>query len=47
LRLRENLSFKEIAQMKNLSINTCLGQYRYAIKHIQGLVSKYQLTDSF
>jgi RNA polymerase sigma-70 factor (ECF subfamily) len=38
-----NLSFKEIAQRKNLSINTCLSQYSYAVKAMKKVAEKYSL----
>lgn len=40
-----NLSFKEIAEKKNLSINTCLSQYSYAIKAMKKVAEKYSLMD--
>jgi RNA polymerase sigma-70 factor (ECF subfamily) len=43
-RLNLNLSFKEIAQRKNISINTCLSQYSYAIKAMKKVADKYSLT---
>jgi len=43
-RLNLNLSFKEIAKKKNMSINTCLSQYAYAVKAIKKVADKYSLT---
>jgi len=37
LRLYQNYSFKEIAEMKNISIGSSLGTYRYAIAAMQDL----------
>jgi RNA polymerase sigma-70 factor (ECF subfamily) len=42
-RCKLNLSFKEIAEKKNLSINTCLSQYSYAVKAMKKVAEKYSL----
>jgi RNA polymerase sigma-70 factor (ECF subfamily) len=40
LRYFDELSFKEIAQMKDISINTALGRMRYAINNLQKIIGK-------
>lgn len=37
----EEMSFKEIAQMTNTSVNTTLGRMRYALVHLRNLSSHY------
>lgn len=41
MRVYEELSFKEIAQKTNCSINTALGRMRYAIINLRQLANKY------
>lgn len=41
MRVYEELSFKEIAQKTNCSINTALGRMRYAILNLRQLANKY------
>ena len=43
LRIFQDLSFKEIAEMKDISINTALGRMRYALMNIRKLVEKHQM----
>ncbi len=43
LRHFEELSFKEIADMKNISINTALGRMRYALINLRKLVEKHRM----
>ena len=43
LRFYEDKSFKEIAQMTGVSINTALGRMRYALLNLRRLVQKHQL----
>lgn len=38
MRIFEGLSFKEIAENKNISINTALGRMRYAVQNIKKMV---------
>jgi RNA polymerase sigma-70 factor (ECF subfamily) len=38
LRLKQNLSFKQIALIQDAKINTVLGRYRYAIHHLKNKV---------
>jgi len=40
MRFFENLSFKEIAEKTNVSINTALGRMRYALINIRRLARK-------
>jgi RNA polymerase sigma factor (sigma-70 family) len=43
LRHYANLSFKEIADVTNVSINTSLGRMRYALINLKKLMIKYQI----
>ena len=43
LRLFENLSFKEIAEMNNISINTALGRVRYSLNNLRKTMDKSSL----
>ncbi len=36
------LSFKEIAELTNVSINTALGRMRYALNNLRKIMAKYQ-----
>jgi RNA polymerase sigma-70 factor (ECF subfamily) len=38
MRIFEELSFKEIAELKNISINTALGRMRYAVQNIKKMM---------
>lgn len=44
MRIYQNLSFKEIAQIKGMSINTALGRMRYAILNMRRMANERQLT---
>lgn len=44
LRHFANLSFREIAQLSNISINTALGRMRYALINIRKMLPEGQLT---
>lgn len=46
-RIFQDLSFKEIADMENISINTALGRMRYALINLRKLIDKYQLVTDF
>ncbi len=46
MRIYMNLSFKEIAEITNVSINTALGRMRYAILKLRKMISENQLTMS-
>lgn len=43
LRFYEDKSFKEIAQLMGVSINTALGRMRYALLNLRRMVQKHQL----
>ena len=43
LRFFENLSFKEIAEMNNISINTALGRVRYSLNNLRKTMDKSSL----
>lgn len=42
-RIFQDLSFKEIADAENISINTALGRMRYALINMRKLIEKHQL----
>ena len=44
LRYYNDLSFKEIAERTNVSINTSLGRMRYAVLNLRKLIKKYDLS---
>ncbi len=44
LRFYEDLSFREIAQQKGISINTALGRMRYALINLRRLVNRHQIS---
>ncbi len=43
MRIYEEIPFKEIAKIENISINTALGRMRYAVINLRKLITKYQL----
>lgn len=43
MRIFQDMSFKEIAEAENISINTALGRMRYAILNIRKLIEKHRL----
>ena len=43
MRYYRDLSFKEIAEITDVSINTALGRMRYAIINLRKLVEKYNI----
>lgn len=43
MRIFQDLSFKEIAEMENISINTALGRMRYALINIRKLIEKHNI----
>ena len=47
LRFFENLSFKEIAEMNNISINTALGRVRYSLNNLRKTMDKSSLKTEF
>lgn len=44
MRYYQNLSFKEIAEITNVSINTALGRMRYAILNLRRLAAEKEIT---
>lgn len=44
MRLYRNMSFKEIAEEKEISINTALGRMRYAINNLRAIIKKNKIT---
>ncbi len=47
LRIFQDMSFKEIAENKNISINTALGRMRYALINMRKLIDKHNLVTDF
>jgi RNA polymerase sigma-70 factor (ECF subfamily) len=43
MRLYRDMSFKEIAENTNVSINTALGRMRYAIINLRKLITEHQI----
>ena len=43
MRFYQDLSFKEIAEITNVSINTALGRMRYALINLRRLAEKYNI----
>jgi RNA polymerase sigma-70 factor, ECF subfamily len=43
MRIFQDMSFKEIADLKGISINTALGRMRYALINIRKLIEKHNL----
>lgn len=43
MRIFQDLSFKDIAEMEEISINTALGRMRYALINLRKLIEKHQL----
>lgn len=43
LKMYHNMSHKEIAELKNISINTSLGRMRYAIINLRKIIKKNQI----
>ncbi len=41
MRIYQDMSFKEIAQIKDISINTALGRMRYAVMNIRKMMEKH------
>lgn len=47
MRFYQQLSFKEIAEMTNVSINTSLGRMRYAILNLRRMAKKHNMVLEF
>lgn len=43
MRLFQCMSFKDISESLNLSINTCLGRMRYAVLNLRKLIQKHNI----
>jgi RNA polymerase sigma-70 factor (ECF subfamily) len=43
LRIFQDMSFKDIAEMEEISINTALGRMRYALINLRKLIEKHSL----
>jgi RNA polymerase sigma-70 factor (ECF subfamily) len=43
MRIFRDMSFKEIAELEDISINTALGRMRYALINLRKLIEKHQL----
>jgi RNA polymerase sigma-70 factor (ECF subfamily) len=43
MRIFQDMSFKEIAESENVSINTALGRMRYALINIRKMIEKHKL----
>lgn len=43
MRIFQDLSFKEIAELEDISINTALGRMRYALMNLRKLIEKHGL----
>ena len=43
MRFYQELSFKEIAELTNVSINTALGRMRYAIINLRRMAKEYNI----
>ena len=44
MRLYYDMSFKEIAEQTNVSINTALGRMRYALINLRKMIDKKKIT---
>jgi RNA polymerase sigma-70 factor (ECF subfamily) len=47
MRLYKEMSFKDIADLENISINTALGRMRYALINLRKMIEKHQLITDF
>lgn len=43
MRIFQDLSFQEIAELEDISINTALGRMRYALMNLRKLIDKHQM----
>ncbi|MNT92839.1 RNA polymerase sigma factor [compost metagenome] len=44
MRIYCNMSFKEISEEKNISINTALGRMRYALNNLRKIIEKNNIS---
>jgi RNA polymerase sigma-70 factor (ECF subfamily) len=47
MRIVNDMSFKEIAERKEISINTALGRMRYALINMRKMIDKHNLVIDF
>ncbi len=47
MRIFQEMSFKEISESENVSINTALGRMRYALINIRKLIEKHELVTEY
>ncbi len=47
MRIFRDMSFKDIAEQENISINTALGRMRYALINLRKMIEKHQLVTHF
>lgn len=47
MRIFQEMSFKEISESENVSINTALGRMRYALINMRKLIEKHELVTEF
>jgi RNA polymerase sigma-70 factor (ECF subfamily) len=43
MRIFQDMSFKEIAEAENVSINTALGRMRYALINMRKMIEKHNM----
>jgi len=43
MRIFQDMSFKDIAELEDISINTALGRMRYALINLRKLIEKHQM----
>ena len=47
MRIFQDLSFQDISEMENISINTALGRMRYALINLRKLIEKHEMVIEF
>lgn len=47
MRIFRDMSFKDIAELEDISINTALGRMRYALINLRKLIEKHQLVTEY
>ena len=47
MRIFKEMSFKDIAEIEDISINTALGRMRYALINLRKLIDKHDLVVHF
>lgn len=43
MRIYQDMSFKEISELTDVSINTALGRMRYALMNLRKIIDKHQI----